>query len=55
MIRHFKPRRIIEVGGGNSVLLSAKAAMANKKKYGAESNLKVIEPFSGPFLEAGDS
>ncbi len=52
MIRHFKPRRIIEVGGGNSTLLSAKVALANKKEYGAETSLMVIEPFPGPVLEA---
>ena len=53
MIRHFKPRRIIEVGGGNSTLLSARAALANKKESGAETILRVIEPFPGPALEAG--
>lgn len=53
MIRHFKPRRIIEVGGGNSTLLSAEAALSNKKEYGAETSLRVIEPFTGPVLEAG--
>ncbi len=52
MIRDFKPRRIIEVGGGNSTLLSAKAALANKNEYGAETSLRVIEPFPGPVLEA---
>jgi len=53
MIRHFKPRRIIEVGGGNSTLLAAKAILDNKHRYNFETNLKVIEPFPGHVLDAG--
>ncbi len=48
MIRHFKPRLIIEVGGGFSSLLAAEAIAKNKN-----SALICIEPYPPDFLRQG--
>ena len=37
LIRHLKPQRIIEIGGGYSTQLAAKAIAANRKGAGASS------------------
>lgn len=44
LIRHFKPRKIIEVGSGFSTLLAISALEKNKKD-GQHSNLIVIDPY----------
>ena len=54
MIRHFKPRRIIEVGSGFSTYLSAQAIARNRQEdphYGCE--LTAIEPNPNPVLQSG--
>lgn len=54
MIRYFKPRRIFEVGSGNSTLLSAQAILKNKeenKDY--ECELLAIDPFPTSVLKTG--
>lgn len=54
MIRHFKPRRIIEIGSGYSTYLSAEAILKNKEeneKCGCE--LIAIEPYPNETLRAG--
>ena len=48
MIRHFRPRLIIEVGSGFSSLVLGQAAEKNKN-----SNLICIEPFPREFLREG--
>lgn len=48
MIRHFKPRNIIEVGSGWSTRLSAQAAVKN-----GSTRLVSIEPYPGDVLQAG--
>ena len=48
MVRHFRPRRIFEIGGGYSSLILAQAAVKN----GATS-LKTIEPYPMPHLQQG--
>ena len=48
MVRHFKPRLIIEVGSGFSSLLLGEAATRNKR-----SALVCIEPFPREFLREG--
>ncbi len=52
IIRHFKPKRIIEIGSGNSTLM-ARNAIANNKHD--DSNYTChhicIEPFEQPWLE----
>jgi hypothetical protein len=45
MVRHFKPRQIIEVGGGFSTLLLAQAAEKN-----GSTLLHCIEPYPAEFL-----
>jgi hypothetical protein len=54
MIRHFKPKRIIEIGSGNSTYLSAQAILKNKEldaKYDCE--LTAIEPYPNETLQHG--
>ena len=48
MVRHFQPRRIIEVGSGFSSLVLGQAAAKNKN-----SNLICIDPFPGELLRNG--
>jgi predicted O-methyltransferase YrrM len=52
MIRHFKPRRIVEVGSGQSTLMARLAISANQREttsYFCEHTC--IEPFEQPWLE----
>jgi hypothetical protein len=44
VIRHLKPRRVLEVGGGYSTRIAEKALTRNQAE-GIESNLKCIEPY----------
>jgi Methyltransferase domain len=44
MIRHFKPRRIIEIGSGASTAVSAMAVERNRKEMGIAASLIAIEP-----------
>ncbi|MEP7336594.1 MAG: class I SAM-dependent methyltransferase [Acidobacteriota bacterium] len=46
LIRHFRPRRIVEVGCGFSSRVAAMAAMRN-----GDTELICIEPYPPPFLE----
>lgn len=48
MVRHFRPRRIFEIGGGYSSLLLAQAALKN-----GTTLLKTIEPYPVPHLQQG--
>jgi hypothetical protein len=53
MIRHFKPRRLVEVGAGYSALMSRIAIQANAKEdpdYQCEHTC--VEPFERPWLES---
>ena len=45
MVRHYKPRRFIEIGGGYSTLIAAAAGEANRSEDGSNGELVVIEPF----------
>ena len=53
LIRHFKPKRIIEIGSGYSTLVSAKACQLNKQKDGATTELIAIEPYPNETLKQG--
>ncbi len=53
MIRHFKPKKIVEIGSGFSTFLSAKACLINKEKDGIDSKLVAIEPFPNDVLKKG--
>lgn len=52
MVRRFRPRKILEIGSGNSTYISAKAAVRNKAE-GAECELVCIEPFPNAVLRKG--
>jgi hypothetical protein len=53
-IRHYKPRRIIEIGSGWSTLLSAYALERNRQEHGIASKLIAIEPYPPPLLKTRD-
>lgn len=53
MIRSFKPKRILEVGSGNSTYLSAQAILKNKEENGHECELIVVEPYPNNVLKTG--
>jgi hypothetical protein len=45
MIRHFKPKQIIEVGAGWSTHISCAAATQNRRDDGTGAEITVIEPY----------
>lgn len=54
MIRHFKPRKLFEIGSGISTYLSAQAILKNKEKDDSyECELVAIEPYPNDILRAG--
>jgi len=53
MIRHFKPKRIIEIGAGNSTYLAAQALIKNKEEFGLEAELVAVEPYPNEMLIKG--
>jgi Methyltransferase domain len=54
MIRYFKPKRILEIGSGNSTLVSAQAILKNKQEDPSyECELTAVEPYPTDFLEKG--
>lgn len=50
LVRHWKPRRIVEVGSGYSTLLIADV---NRRHFGGAIEFSAIEPFPKEFLRAG--
>jgi len=54
MIRHFRPRRIFEIGSGYSTRLSAQAVLRNRTEDESyECELVAIEPYPREVLKAG--
>lgn len=53
IIRHFKPKRIVEIGSGNSTFLSAQAILRNIEDNDKECELTAIEPFPSSILKRG--
>jgi hypothetical protein len=51
MVRHFKPRRVVEVGSGNSTLVVNAALGRNRDEHQPCEHL-CIEPYEMPWLEA---
>ena len=52
MIRHFKPRGLLEIGSGHSTRMAAAAIKANRAEDPAYSCKHVcVEPFKNPWLE----
>ena len=51
-IRHFRPRRIVEIGSGNSTLMAASAVRRNLAEAPGEAcEHTCIEPYEMPWLE----
>lgn len=55
MIRHFKPKKIIEIGSGYSTYLSAQAILKNEEENGNKTELIAIEPYPNEVLKSGFS
>lgn len=53
MIRQFNPKKIIEIGSGNSTCLAAQAVLKNKEDNGSECELIAIEPYPNNVLNIG--
>lgn len=53
LIRHFKPKRIVEIGNGNSTLLSIAAADRNKAETGRRPKVTSIDPYPWPMFQGG--
>ena len=53
MIRHFRPRRVIEVGSGFSTLLAAEALRVNASNGEGAGELLTIDPFPNEIIRAG--
>jgi len=53
MVRHYKPRRVIEIGGGFSTRLIADALLRNAAASGKPGELITIEPSPSDVLRSG--
>lgn len=53
MIRHFKPKRIVEIGSGFSTIIAEMAVRKNRDD-GANCRISCIEPFENSWLESHD-
>ena len=53
MVRHFQPRRVVEIGGGYSTRLIAQALLRNAPAQAAPGELITIEPVPGEALRNG--
>ncbi len=53
IIRHYKPRRIIEIGAGNSTLLGGAACLENQRETGHAVDYTAIDPYPQSILEKG--
>lgn len=51
IIRHFKPKRIVEVGGGHSSKIIQHALSANQLEQSTTTEHICIEPFEAPYLK----
>ena len=52
MIRHHKPRKMIEIGSGSSTQIAARACLMNEKE-GSSCKLIAVEPYPSQMLESG--
>ncbi|MBN2562024.1 MAG: class I SAM-dependent methyltransferase [Phycisphaerae bacterium] len=52
-IRHFRPKRILEIGGGRSTLLAVAAGLRNARSSGQGPRVTVIDPFPSPLIKTG--
>ena len=51
VIRHFKPRTIIEIGSGMSSMVISKAIQLNGLQNGHHSNYIIVDPYPGEFIK----
>ncbi len=51
LIRLIKPKRIFEIGGGNSTLMAINAVKKNGEQHDYQCKHIVIEPYEAPWLE----
>ena len=49
LIRHYRPRQVLEIGSGNSTVVALRAAAMNRHE-GAETLVTCIEPYPEPGL-----
>ncbi len=54
LIRHAKPKRIIEIGAGNSTMLAGVACLQNGSDTGQVPNLTAIEPYPWDIFLTGN-
>lgn len=53
LIRHHKPRRIVEIGNGNSTLLAIAACNKNEEETAQRPKLTSIDPYPWPMFKQG--
>jgi hypothetical protein len=53
LIRHFKPRRIVEIGNGNSTLLAVSACNKNAEECGWRATVSSIDPYPWDLFKQG--
>lgn len=53
MVRHYKPRRVVEIGGGYSTRLIAHALLRNAAAHAAPGELITVEPAPAAVLRNG--
>ncbi len=52
-LRHYKPKRVIEIGAGQSTLLAAAACEANHQESGLTTKLIAIDPYPPDIIKQG--
>lgn len=53
MVRHLKPRRMIEIGSGYSTLAAGAALVKNAEETGVVCDFTAIEPYPGKHISSG--
>jgi len=53
LIRHFKPKKILEIGSGYSTYMSAHALLKNEKENGRGGELIACDPYPNEVLKSG--
>jgi hypothetical protein len=52
LIRHYQPKRIVEIGSGNSTLLALAACLKNAQEDGRIAEITTIDPYPGDIIRA---
>jgi len=52
LIRHLRPRRVVEIGSGYSTLVAARAVELMRAEGGSAPRLVAVEPYPLPFLKS---